>query len=75
MRAQLSYAPNGNLTFKSDVGVLTYGDAAHPHAVTAAGGESYQYNAVGNQRVRPGGALVSYTPFDLPKVITQVRRR
>jgi hypothetical protein len=60
------YAPNGNLTFKSDIGVLSYTDPAHPHAVTAVGGSSFGYNAVGNQIKRPGGGSVSYTPFDLP---------
>jgi RHS repeat-associated protein len=65
------YAPNGNLTFKSDVGVLSYTHPAHPHAVTAAGGESYGYDAVGNQVARPGGVTVSYTPFDLPKQLKQ----
>jgi RHS repeat-associated protein len=65
------YAPNGNLTFKSDVGVLSYGDPAHPHAVTSAGGGSFGYNAVGNQVTRPGGVTVSYTPFDLPRQVKQ----
>ena len=36
--ASYGYAPNGNLTFKSDVGVLLYDDPVHPHAVSAAGG-------------------------------------
>jgi RHS repeat-associated protein len=65
------YAPNGNLTFKSDVGVLSYDDPAHPHAVTGAGGESFGYDAVGNQITRPGGMVVTYTAFDLPSTITQ----
>ncbi|NUQ77989.1 MAG: VCBS repeat-containing protein [Polyangiaceae bacterium] len=65
------YAPNGNLIFKSDIGVLTYGDAKHPHAVTSADGGSYSYNAVGNQITRPGGMAIAYTPFDLPRTITQ----
>ncbi|MFS8066644.1 MAG: RHS repeat domain-containing protein, partial [Byssovorax sp.] len=65
------YDPNGNLTFKSDVGALVYNDPMHPHAVTGAGGESFGYNAVGNQVARPGGATVAYTPFDLPRKITQ----
>jgi RHS repeat-associated protein len=64
-------APNGNLTFKSDVGVLKYDDPKHPHAVTGAGGDAYLYDAVGNQIGRPGGTTVAYTAFDLPKSITQ----
>ncbi|HZF52338.1 MAG TPA: RHS repeat-associated core domain-containing protein, partial [Polyangiaceae bacterium] len=66
-----AYEPNGNMTFKSDVGVLSYEDPAHPHAVTSAGGESFGYDAVGNQFARPGGVSVTYTPFDLPKSIKQ----
>ncbi|MGK3962803.1 RHS repeat-associated core domain-containing protein [Sorangium sp. So ce118] len=65
--------PNGNLTFKSDVGTLSYDDPLHPHAVTGAGTGtgSFAYDAVGNQTTRPGGTTVRYTPFDLPERITQ----
>ncbi|XXY22128.1 RHS repeat-associated core domain-containing protein [Sorangium sp. So ce216] len=63
--------PNGNLTFKSDVGTLSYDDPLHPHAVTGAGTDSFAYDAVGNQTTRPGGTTVRYTPFDLPERITQ----
>ncbi|WP_437784541.1 RHS repeat-associated core domain-containing protein [Sorangium sp. So ce1097] len=63
--------PNGNLTFKSDVGTLSYDDPLHPHAVTGAGTDSFGYDAVGNQIARPGGTTVRYTPFDLPERITQ----
>ncbi|XYH94645.1 RHS repeat-associated core domain-containing protein [Sorangium sp. So ce1128] len=66
--------PNGNLTFKSDVGTLSYDDPLHPHAVTGAGTDSFAYNAVGNQIARPGGTTVRYTPFDLPERITQGAR-
>ena len=64
-----SYAYNaiGNLTSKSDVGAFTYGDPAHPHAVTMAGGQ-YEYDAVGNQVHRPGATL-TYTAFDLPRTV------
>ncbi len=65
------YDPNGNLTSKSDIGALVYNDPLHPHAVTGAGGESFGYDAVGNQTSRPGGATVAYTPFGLPRKITQ----
>ncbi|WP_437631954.1 RHS repeat-associated core domain-containing protein [Sorangium sp. So ce854] len=65
------YHPNGNLTFKSDVGTLSYDDPLHPHAVTGAGTDSFAYDAVGNQIARPGGTTVRYTPFDLPERITQ----
>jgi RHS repeat-associated protein len=66
-----AYAPNGNLTFKSDVGVLSYGDPQRPHAVTGAAGELFGYDAVGNQVTRPGGVTITYAPFDLPRAITQ----
>ncbi|KYF61036.1 type IV secretion protein Rhs [Sorangium cellulosum] len=62
---------DGNLTFKSDVGTLSYDDPLHPHAVTGAGGGSFAYDAVGNQIERPGGVRVRYTPFDLPETITR----
>ncbi|WP_437565862.1 RHS repeat-associated core domain-containing protein [Sorangium sp. So ce542] len=65
------YHPNGNLTFKSDVGTFSYDDPLHPHAVTGAGAGSFAYDAVGNQIARPGGTTVRYTPFDLPERITQ----
>ncbi|WP_437685624.1 RHS repeat-associated core domain-containing protein [Sorangium sp. So ce176] len=67
------YAPNGNLTFKSDTGTLAYGDPLHPHAATGAAllTGSFGYDAVGNQIARPGGTAVRYTPFDLPERITQ----
>ncbi|WP_437620613.1 RHS repeat-associated core domain-containing protein [Sorangium sp. So ce1151] len=63
--------PNGNLTFKSDVGTLSYDDPLHPHAVTGAGTGSFAYDAVGNQTARPGGTTVRYTPFDLPERLSQ----
>ncbi len=65
------YAPNGNLINKSDVGAYSYIDPKHPHAVTNVPGVSYTYNAVGNQITRPGLVTIDYTPFDLPKTITQ----
>jgi YD repeat-containing protein len=49
----------------------TYDGSLHPHAVTSAGGDSFGYNAVGNQDTRPGGVTVTYTPFDLPRTVTQ----
>ncbi|AUX38230.1 MULTISPECIES: RHS repeat-associated core domain-containing protein [Sorangium] len=63
--------PNGNLTFTPDAGTLSYDDPLHPHAVTGAGADSFGYDAVGNQIARPGGVRVRYTPFDLPRAITQ----
>ncbi|MDC0682432.1 RHS repeat-associated core domain-containing protein [Sorangium atrum] len=65
------YHPNGNLSFKSDVGDLSYDDPLHPHAITGAGTDSYAHDAVGNQTARPGGTTVRYRAFDLPERITQ----
>ncbi|HRI67383.1 MAG TPA: RHS repeat-associated core domain-containing protein [Polyangium sp.] len=65
------YAPSGNLINKSDVGAYSYTDPKHPHAVTNVPGVSYSYDAVGNQITRPGLVTIDYTPFDLPKTITQ----
>ena len=48
-----SYNAIGNLTFKSDVGNLSYGGGgAGPHAVTAGGGKGYVYDANGNMTAR-----------------------
>src|SRR5262249_30989409 len=68
------YAPNGNgnLTYKPGFGALHYDDPAHPHAVTSMDAPgmpnayTYSYDKVGNQHGRPGVALVTYAPFDLP---------
>ncbi|MBI5873337.1 MAG: hypothetical protein HZB36_04250 [Candidatus Omnitrophica bacterium] len=42
------YDSIGNMTYKSDTGVMTYGANAGPHAVTSAGGYNYSYDANGN---------------------------
>jgi RHS repeat-associated protein len=42
------YDSIGNMTYKSDVGVMSYGVNAGPHAVTTAGGYNYSYDANGN---------------------------
>ncbi len=42
------YDSIGNMVYKSDVGIMTYGANAGPHAVTSAGGYSYSYDANGN---------------------------
>ncbi|HRI71351.1 MAG TPA: RHS repeat-associated core domain-containing protein, partial [Polyangium sp.] len=65
-----SYMLNGNLWEKSDVGTYSY-DPKHPHAVSHVPGETFGYDDVGNQITRPGGVLVTYAPFDLPKTITK----
>jgi RHS repeat-associated protein len=66
----VAYDASGNITSRSDVGVYTYGDPSHPHAVTAAGGHSYTYDANGNQITRDG-ASQAWASFNLPVLIAQ----
>ncbi len=70
----VTYDAAGNIVSKSDVSAApyVYGDAAHPHAVTAAGADLFQYDAVGNQTVRPNISLIEYSSFDLPRVYHHV---
>ncbi len=71
----IRYAPNGNIAHKWDVGDYTY-DPAQPHAVrkiarTDGGEDGFDYDAVGNQVLRPD-AKVAYTAFDLPASYTRL---
>jgi RHS repeat-associated protein len=74
------YDALGNLTTKDGLaGTLLYGtqgaNVAGPHAVTAANGWSYQYDANGNlkQATKVGDTTktVDYSPFNTPTKITQ----
>jgi len=42
------YDSIGNMTYKSDVGYMAYGNNAGPHAVTSAGSKNYEYDENGN---------------------------
>lgn len=64
----IQYEPNGNIAHKSGVGAYTY-DPNQPHAVVTAGASTFNYDAVGNQKARPGIPLISYTAFDLPQLL------
>lgn len=69
----LSYDPIGNISWKSDVcptsaPCYTY-HATRKHAVTAAGGQAYAYDANGNMTSR-GGASISWTSDNLPNTIS-----
>jgi len=68
----ITYAANGSIETKSDVGTYTY-DLVHPHAVhftgTGGGTSAYSYDNVGNQVEQPD-LKIEYTPFDLPKKYT-----
>ncbi|MCM2311592.1 MAG: hypothetical protein NDI84_09320, partial [Steroidobacteraceae bacterium] len=63
----VAYDALGNLTSKSDVGSYTY-DATKIHAVTAAGANSYAYDANGNMTSRNGSTVI-WTSYDLPNRI------
>ena len=56
------YDALGNMTFKSDVGIMTYADS-HPHAVTSAGTHNYAYDANGNMTVRDSDQMI-YDEYD-----------
>jgi RHS repeat-associated protein len=71
-----AYYDNGNLAFKSDVGLLSYGDEDHPHRVTETfDGREFDYDDHGRQnfRGREGqpetDQRIEYTAFDLPLVV------
>ncbi|MSQ91403.1 MAG: hypothetical protein EXR87_00500 [Gammaproteobacteria bacterium] len=69
----LSYDLIGNIIWKSDVcptaaPCFSY-HASQKHAVTAAGGQTYGYDANGNMTNR-GGASISWTSNNLPNTIT-----
>jgi len=65
----LTFNAIGNITNKSDVGNYSYGaGSAGPHAVTSAGGQTYVYDANGNN-TSGDGRTISYTSFDKPDEI------
>jgi RHS repeat-associated protein len=63
---------SGNIQEK-DGTAYHYDDPAHAHAVTSvgtgSGASTYGYDDVGDQIMR-NGATVTYTPFDLPSVLS-----
>ena len=68
----LRYDVLGNITHKSDVGDYSYGSgqAAGPHAVVAAGGDSFTYDANGNMLTGSGRTL-QWSSFNKPTQMTQ----
>ncbi|WP_444909758.1 FG-GAP-like repeat-containing protein [Microbulbifer sp. TRSA005] len=68
----IRYNAIGNITFKAGVGDYIYGEnGAGPHAVTTAGGVSYNYDLNGNMTSDgfDGGRTISYTTFDKASLI------
>jgi RHS repeat-associated protein len=66
----LRYDAAGNVLHKSDVGDYAYRDAARPHAVTAAGGDTYSYDANGNVAAR-NGLPQHWASYNLPTLLQQ----
>jgi RHS repeat-associated protein len=70
----LTYAANGNISTKSDVGTYAYptqgAGSVRPHAVSTAGGNSFSYDANGNMNVRNGSAI-AWTSYNLPSNIAK----
>ena len=67
----MEYEADGNIQSKSDVGINDYdygSSGAHPHAVRGAGGQTYGYDANGNNTSGDGRTL-HYTVFDKPSLI------
>jgi RHS repeat-associated protein len=64
----MGYDQYGNITSKSDVGSYTYG-TSRIHAVTAAGSNSYAYDANGNIQTK-NGASITWTASNKPKSIS-----
>lgn len=64
---QMVYSPNGNISYKSDVGSYMYEQVrnAGPYAVTSTPLGSYGYDAIGNMTSGPG-FTATYTQFNLP---------
>ncbi len=64
----IGYNAAGNITYRANVGGYVYGDAARPHAVTAAGSETLGYDANGNVASRNGLAQ-QWSSSNLPVTV------
>jgi len=68
LQKQYKYDAIGNITYKSDVGYYGY-DPNHVHAVNTAGGNTYAYDANGNQ-ISGAGRNLQWTSFNKPSGIS-----
>jgi RHS repeat-associated protein len=64
----VGYDAAGDIMNRSDVGTYSYGNAAHPHGVTAAGPNTYTYDANGNVATRNGLAN-TWASYNLPTLL------
>jgi hypothetical protein len=64
----VSYDASGNVLQRSDIGNFVYGAASRPHAVMAAGGESFTYDPNGNLATRSGLGQI-WASFNLPTTL------
>ena len=65
--------PCGNLMTKGAT-TLQYNNASHPHAVSNAGGNSYAYDANGNQTTRVIGTDTFTLSYDAENRLVQVKK-
>ncbi len=64
----VSYDASGNILQKSDIGNYVYGNASRPHAVMAAGSETFTYDRNGNLATRSGLGQ-SWASYNLPTTL------
>jgi RHS repeat-associated protein len=65
----ITYDLAGSITSKSDVGSYLYENAAHKHAVSSAGGQSYGYDGNGNM-TSGASRNIAWTSANQPRRIT-----
>jgi RHS repeat-associated protein len=64
----VSYDATGNILQKSGIGNYVYGNSLHPHALMAAGSETFTYDRNGNLATR-NGLGQSWASYNLPTTL------